>query len=342
MTYVPKLLTRDQFREAVFARDKHKCVFCGTKADDAHHIIERRLWGNGGYYIDNGASVCEPCHMRCETTEFSVELVREKCGITKIVVPAHLYRDQNYDKWGNPVLPNGQRLKGELFFDESVQKILAPYLTDFTSLVKYPRSHHLPWSPGLTEDDRVIPHLNDLKGHRVVVTEKLDGENNSLYRDALHARSVDGRSHPSRDWVKNFWAGIAQDIPEGWRICGENLYAKHSLAYTDLPSYFQGFSIWNQRNTCLPWDETLEWFQLLSIVPVPTLYDGLYDEGVIRALEKKMDFTKTEGYVIRRADSFSYGEFRTHVGKFVRKGHVQPENHHWFGQAITKNGIKTS
>lgn len=50
------LLTRDQFREGVFARDAHRCVFCGRTAAetpegklDAHHIIERRLWGDGGY-----------------------------------------------------------------------------------------------------------------------------------------------------------------------------------------------------------------------------------------------------------------------------------------------------
>lgn len=29
----PKLLTRDQFRKGVFARDGHKCVFCGVTAE---------------------------------------------------------------------------------------------------------------------------------------------------------------------------------------------------------------------------------------------------------------------------------------------------------------------
>ena len=44
------LLTRDQFREGVFKRDNHKCVICRAPAVDAHHIIERRLWTDGGYY----------------------------------------------------------------------------------------------------------------------------------------------------------------------------------------------------------------------------------------------------------------------------------------------------
>ena len=39
-----KLLTRDQFRNGVFARDGNRCVLCGNIAQDAHHILERRLW----------------------------------------------------------------------------------------------------------------------------------------------------------------------------------------------------------------------------------------------------------------------------------------------------------
>ena len=76
-----KLLTRDQFREQTFARDNHKCVFCGELAVDAHHILERRLWGDSqGYYISNGASVCQTHHIMCETTEISVEDVRRACA----------------------------------------------------------------------------------------------------------------------------------------------------------------------------------------------------------------------------------------------------------------------
>ena len=106
----PKLLTREQFREGVFARDGHKCVFCGKTAAetpegklDAHHILERRLWPDGGYYLENGATVCEEHHLECEQTVRSVEDVRNAAGITKILVPPHLYDDHVYDKWGNPV-----------------------------------------------------------------------------------------------------------------------------------------------------------------------------------------------------------------------------------------------
>lgn len=266
-----ELLTRDQFREAVFRRDGHRCVMRGTPGCeydllgavyvklDAHHILERRLWPDGGYYIDNGASVCEPCHMKCEQTLISVDEVREKCGITKPVLPPHLYRDQRYDKWGNPILDNGLRLRGELFDDESVRKVLGDLAEFhpsgiFTDKVKYPRTYHLPWSPGATDDDRIMEDPDTCFGGKaVVVTEKMDGENCTMYSDYIHARSLEYSSHPSRDRVKAMWSQIAHDIPKGWRVCGENLYAEHSIHYDDLSSYFQVFSVWNDKNVCLSW-----------------------------------------------------------------------------------------
>lgn len=336
-----KLLSRDAFRAAVFARDQHRCVFCDAPATDAHHIMERRLWPDGGYYLANGASVCADHHLRCESTEITVEAVRQACGITKVLVPPHLYADQPYDKWGNPVLPNGQRMRGELFFDASVQKVLAQgnALGQFTDLVKYPRTHHLPWSEGVNSDDRVLASLAGLEGQRVIATEKMDGENTTMYASDIHARSVDGRHHVSRSWVKGFWSRIAGDIPVGWRLCGENVYAEHSVRYDALPSYFMGFSLWNERNVCLPWDETLDWFALLGVTPVPVLYDGPFDAARLRALWSQRDWAKTEGYVVRTAGAVGYGEFRTKVGKFVRRGHVQNQKHWMYGQPVTPNAL---
>lgn len=335
-------LTRDKFREEVFHRDNNTCVFCDSPAADAHHILERRLWPDGGYYLDNGASVCEEHHLQCERTVISVESVREACGITRPVIPPHLYPDQQYDKWGNPILANGTRLAGELFFDESVQKVLAQgnVLDQFSKYVKYPRTHHLPWSPGIHSDDRIMRSLNHFEGKRVIVTEKMDGENTTLYRDYTHARSVDGRSHPSRNWVKQFWSTFAGDIPEGWRICGENLFAKHSIHYRNLPTYFMGFSIWNERNICLDWDSTQQWFELLGIQSVPVIYDGIYDESTIKKLWNNDFREECEGYVIRLAENLHYGEFKDKVGKFVREGHIQTVQHWMHGQPIEPNKLR--
>lgn len=328
---------REQFRQDVFHRDNYKCVICKNTGVDAHHILERRLFIDGGYHVNNGATVCSTCHLLCESTDISVEDVRHAAGITKKYLPEHLYDDEIYDKWGNIILPNETRLKGELFYDESVQKILADKLHLFVDLVKYPRTHHLPWSPGMHEDDRMIPTLDYMKDSHIVITEKLDGENTSMYRNDIHARSVTSNNHHSRNWVKNFWSSISHDIPDGWRICGENLYAKHSIEYSSLKSYFYGFSIWNEKNECLSWNDTLEWFNLLGITPVPILYEGPFNRQIFTDIESRLDFRSQEGYVCRVREKFPYSRFRMCVGKFVRTDHVKTVNHWMFGKPIQNN-----
>ena len=340
-TALPKALARREFDRRVRERDGGICVVCGAPATSAHHIIERRLFADHGYHVDNGTSVCDEHHMACETTEISVEAIREAAGITRKVLPDHLYHDQPYDKWGNPILPNGQRLRGELFFDGSVQKVLARggALDLFTHLVKHPRTYHAPWSPGATGDDRILPDMARFAGRRVIVTEKLDGENTTLYTRDFHARSVNGRHHPSRDRAKAIWSRFAHDIPEGWRFVAENLYARHSIAYDDLPSYLVGLFAWDDRNQCLPHSETVEWFALLGIPMPRTLYDGPYDERAIRALHGPGDDETREGYVIRTAEGFPYGDFRHCVAKYVRRDHVRTVKHWMNGQAIVPNGL---
>lgn len=336
-----KLLTRDEFRNAVFARDKYKCVICSEPAKDAHHIIERRLFPDGGYYLENGASVCEDCHLKAESTEISCNELRDKIGIKNFPIPPHLYRDQEYDKWGNHVMANGNRSKGELFGDASVRKVLQPVLHLFVDRVKYPRTYHLPWSPGTTKDDRVMEDLSVLASGEIVVTVKMDGENTTMYRDYLHARSLTYEPHPSRDRIKAFHASIMNDIPEGWRICGENLYAKHSIAYENLKDYFLVFSVWDDQNRCLSWKDTYEWVELMGLNMVPVLYIGPWNEKMLRSLILSIhDNDPCEGYVVRCTDSFGYGQFRTHVGKYVREDHVQTHGH-WMRNKIVPNKLRS-
>jgi hypothetical protein len=311
---------------------------------DAHHILERKLWSDGGYYTDNGASVCAGCHLKAETTEISCEELREKCGITRPILPEHLYRDERYDKWGNVILPNGQRIRGELMEDGSVQKILASYMHLFTGRVKYPRTYHLPWSPGYTDDDRVMKDPDACFGQaEVVVTEKMDGECTTMYPDGIHARSTEYSPHPSRDRVRALHASIAHDIPAGWRLCGENLYAVHSLEYDSLPSFFLLFSVWDQRNECLSWADTKLWATLLGLKTVPVLYQGTWDPKEIRRLggdvATSVYGTKREGYVVRTTNGFHYKDFRNKIAKYVRKDHVVSHGH-WMHQTVRPNGIK--
>jgi hypothetical protein len=204
---------------------------------------------------------------------------------------------------------------------------------------KYPRTLHFPSSPGITSDDKVVKNLDHFDGREVIYSVKCDGENSTLRPDKYHARSLDSAHHPSQDWLSAFHGRIAHEIPEGWRICGENMYAKHSIEYQDLPSYFLGFSVWDQNNVAISWDDTLEIFELLNIVPVPVLRRGIFLETDLDRLVKSLDLTKDEGIVVRLADSFKFEDFSTSVAKWVRADHVQSNSVHWRTAVVIPNKL---
>ena len=205
--------------------------------------------------------------------------------------------------------------------------------------VKYPRTKHLPWSESWSSDDLKSDQGDHLypSGTQVVVTEKLDGENTTLYRDGLHARSIDSRHHPSRTWVKSLQGRIGHLIPPRFRICGENMYARHSIPYDQLLSYFYVFSVW-EEDRCLSWDDTTEWAALLGLHCVPTLYQGAWNPEVIRELSQSLDLSKQEGYVVRPLQAFQFSEFSHSVYKWVRKNHVQTDQH-WMRSKIVPNRL---
>lgn len=347
-----KLLTRDQFRNMVYKRDGNKCVVCGTKAEfdsvgevlnlDAHHIIERKLWNDGGYYLENGVTVCEPCHIKSEQTLISCEKLRALAGIKQVVYPEQYYKDQELDKWGNFVLPNGTRLRGELFYEEATQKAIKSVLHLFEDYVKYPRTYHVPWSPGgKDKEERILKDLSHFFGKEVVVTEKMDGENTTMYSDYIHARSLDSlEPHPSRTRIKALHGQIKGDLPKGFRFCIENVFAKHSIHYKNLKDYHYLISVWDDKNNCLSWDSVNEWAQLLEIPAIPVLYRGIYDEKLIRDIYKPISNNgdECEGYVLRLADEFPYRDFRKYNLKFVRDNHVT-SNAHWKHAQIVENEI---
>jgi hypothetical protein len=195
-----------------------------------------------------------------------------------------------------------------------------------STLHKYPRTPHLPWSPGATNDDRVLTarELETIKQlPEFLVTEKMDGGNLTFYRDAFHGRSLDSGTHAWDTRARALWADIRFDIPEGWRISGESMYARRSVAYDELPGVYMVFGMWNERNELLDWDTTQEWAALLGLPTVPVIYRGSDFQEAITAWERSHEETTSEGFVLRSPGSFSYAAFGQHMGKWVRANHVR-------------------
>jgi predicted restriction endonuclease len=124
------LLTRQQFKQQVFDRDDHKCVVCGGEGKDAHHLIERKLFDDGGYYLDNGVTLCHTCHWEAEKTNFTVDFLREKANINVVILPQDFDQSKVYDKWGN-ILQDETLIPGPLYYEENVQKVMKHKIRKF-------------------------------------------------------------------------------------------------------------------------------------------------------------------------------------------------------------------
>jgi hypothetical protein len=148
---------------------------------------------------------------------------------------------------------------------------------------KYPRTLHLPYSLRRGHDDKVMASDEVFWGKQVVVTEKMDGENTTIYPDYLHARSINSDWDESKRWLDRLRMSISHDMPPGWRICGENLFYKYTIHYKELDTLFYVYSVWNAQNECLPWDETLEWCKLWNLKTIPLLYEGVYAKDKVSA-----------------------------------------------------------
>lgn len=313
-----QLLSRDDFRENVFKRDGHKCVICRNPAQDAHHIIDRKLFDDGGYYIDNGASLCGPCHVKAETNVIMPTEIRKAANIKNIVLPDDLDPEYTYDKWGKTD-------------------------AEFYSR-KYGRTYHYPFSPGTTSDDRINNvywnHVSDIK--TIVHTEKLDGENTCIKKLGVFARSHAAPTlHKWADYLKIKWSVIRHDIGD-LEIFGENLYAIHSIKYTKLEDHFYVFGV-RLHDKWLSWEETKFYAGLLDFKTVPELLvvnpsdKPTYESQVLGLVNNPSTFgsidnvskntCKMEGVVSRNAEEYGVGEFKMNVFKYVRKDHVQTDEH---------------
>ncbi len=216
--------------------------------------------------------------------------------------------------------------------------------------MKFPRTYHLPYSPGVSSDDKVHkkPFPTD-RFSQYIMLEKMDGENTTFGKDYIHARSTLGYPpHWSRSFMKAKWDSVRWNIPPQLSIHGENLAGVHSIEYENLSDSFLVFGIRDvERNVFLNWDETLlivDGFDgaLLSVPTIGTLLsEEVNDEKVL--MDKFREYQdivgrEVEGFVIRPYDEFRFSEYADVVGKWVRANHVQTDEH-WMRSSPRYNGF---
>ncbi len=197
---------------------------------------------------------------------------------------------------------------------------------------KYPRTYHFPFSPGTTSDDRIASGWAGILQHELVMTEKLDGENTCLKAEGVFARShAAPTTSPWAVKMREIWERCRHSLGD-LEVFGENLYAIHSIEYQRLESYLYVFAI-RQGDEWLAWDEVEFYAALLDLPTVPVVERGVFSKQEIEEkIKAGMAFGsclggECEGFVFRKAGRFQVDDFEQNVLKYVRKNHVQTDEH---------------
>ncbi len=234
---------------------------------------------------------------------------------------------------------------------------------------KYNRSLHAKISLGSTSDDRFMPDgyvQAFAKMEELIITEKLDGQNNCFNKYGLFARSHAAPSvHPWDKPLVNRWELIKNDLKD-LEVFGENMYGIHSIAYKDLESFFYVFAV-REGERWLSWEEVKFYAAMLDFptvpeIPVTTQLNQVFNEtdeenrilaqwliqnlgmdwksfvntkGCLGGYDPHPGKPASEGLVIRNANSFETNEGLIKVApnefnnlfKIVRAKHVKTDVH---------------
>jgi hypothetical protein len=234
---------------------------------------------------------------------------------------------------------------------------------------KYCRSLHAQISLGTTSDDRFMPNgyldafskMNDL-----ILTEKLDGQNNCFNKHGVFARSHTAPSnHPWDKPLRDRWELIKHDLND-LEIFGENMYGIHSIAYSNLESYFYVFAI-REGDIWLSWEEVKFYASMLDFPTVPeyqikisladfykkninenkqlaqwlianlgmSWQESVETAGLLGGYDPLTNQPCSEGFVIRNSEAFKTNEGVIPVApnefnnlfKIVRAAHVKTDIH---------------
>jgi len=209
---------------------------------------------------------------------------------------------------------------------------------------KYPRTMHFPFSPGTTSDDRITNDYSFLENRPIIITEKLDGQNNAINNAAVYARSHAAPSElPWDREIRVIQENIKTQLDDDLFLFGENMYAIHSIEYKKLKSYYYLFAV-RKNEEWFSWEDVELYAELLNIPTVPVLFKGETSDLKSLVLDLVSQPSKLDGYdtitkeplkegvVVRIQESFvedfdKQNYCFNHLLKYVRKGHVKTDEH---------------
>mmetsp|Transcript_110266 Transcript_110266/g.212512 ORF Transcript_110266/g.212512 Transcript_110266/m.212512 type:complete len:1400 (+) Transcript_110266:87-4286(+) len=196
----------------------------------------------------------------------------------------------------------------------------------------YPKTPHLPFSPGVNEDDTRIADAAALLQGEVIVTEKLDGGNCCIKGGLVYARThSQPATHESFSAVKVVASNLG-DLGDV-ELFGENMAAVHSIEYGNLSNFFYLFGV-RQVGEWLSWDEVEALAEQLGIATVPVIFRGRFKspqqlQGCLETWRLEPSAlgadVNPEGYVVRQVGRIPARTFGERIAKYVRANHIQTD-----------------
>jgi ATP-dependent RNA circularization protein (DNA/RNA ligase family) len=203
------------------------------------------------------------------------------------------------------------------------------------------------------DEDLGIVGNSDLEGLPLVIEEKLDGSNSGISFDDDGALVLQSRGHALtggprerqfdlfKRWASTYRDSLWSILGNRYLMYGEWLYARHTIAYDELPHYFLEFDILDRetgsflstdRRHALLAGSPVQSVPVLARSPVP-VWEKLLTRSRCSSSEP------AEGLYIKwEADGHVLGRY-----KYVRRGFLQAvadSETHWMDRPIEPNRLR--
>lgn len=221
-------------------------------------------------------------------------------------------------------------------------------------ILKFPRTPHLLGSHlQLGDEDLPIITPRELQGCNLVVEEKVDGANSGISFESDGNLILQCRGHVLsggprerqfdlfKRWANHHRNALWEGLQTRYIMYGEWLYARHTIAYDELPHYFLEFDLLDrQTGAFLDTERRRNVLKGLPIVPVPILATGRIDrfEGLL-GLSRCASTEPMEGLYIKwEQDGEVLGRYKYIRSSFRQS--VEDEGIHWMDRQIEPNRLK--
>jgi hypothetical protein len=223
-------------------------------------------------------------------------------------------------------------------------------------ILKYPRTPHIAGSrlqPG--DEDLAVIAREILEACSLVIEEKLDGSNCGISFDRNGSLILQSRGHVLtggprerqfdllKRWANHHVAALRDILRERYVVYGEWLYARHTIAYDQLPHYFLEFDILDKDSgEFLSTERRTSLLAGGPVFSVPVLGTGSVGRIESYIGRSRSSSTETmEGlYVKQEENGRVVGRYKYVRPEFLQA--VADSDSHWMDRPIEPNILRDS